>query len=344
MTHRPGLAALMLLPFAVAAQAPALRLERTIGVGSGVSFGEIAHGALQSDGGVVLFDARNQRVYRFSATGALRDSLGRKGGGPGEFRTVTALAVMPNGEVVLADAGKAALVRWSATGAVLPETSVRPFMLGLHAVESDLFIKSHDWRTDSIRLYRMPPGGPTPSQPTSIFLPPIDPVTRLRTSTPTGAFHIMDDGRMLVASADTLYLVTELDGTGRAAQRWARPSYPVIRWTAAERARIDQMAKAVAAEQGRPAPVTDERTFSTKPTIPFGGLGVDAAGRVWVLPRAPYGQPRSVDVFGADGRLLQSHRLPGDPSQMVVRGDRLLVWGVDEADEPAAWVYRIGAP
>jgi hypothetical protein len=329
-----------LVPPCASGQAPSLRLEHTLGLNHAVSFGEIADGALAPDGGVVLVDGANVRVYRFTAAGVLRDSLGRRGGGPGEMRVPAHVVVMRDGQIIVGDLGRRALIRWDAHGRRLPETSVTPFMTGLFSVGSELLIASRDWRTDTIQLFRFGANAAVPHAPQVRYLLPQEPSLGQRLGAPASSFLIGDDGRTIVAVADTFYRLTEVTSTGRPVRSWSRPEYPVARWTDAERTRLRRNAGRLMSGAA-PEAGTSSAALQTKFTIPIEGLGLDGLGRLWVMPQVTGDAPRQVDVFADDGRLLASHTLAGRPKRLAVRGDLVLAWGETEDGEPAAWVYRI---
>jgi hypothetical protein len=110
---------LLLIALAAAAQQrPPLRLVRefSLDAATGVSFGVIGGMDLGPDGAIAAVDNGNGVIYRFTPAGKLRDSLGHKGQGPGEFLTSAGLAVGPGGEVALADITTRRLTIWNPDG------------------------------------------------------------------------------------------------------------------------------------------------------------------------------------------------------------------------------------
>jgi hypothetical protein len=61
------------------------------------------------------------QLHTFTADGAPVGSVGRQGGGPGEFSDPFVLGVSEAGHRAVFDFGKQAFIRWSAEGEVLPE-------------------------------------------------------------------------------------------------------------------------------------------------------------------------------------------------------------------------------
>jgi hypothetical protein len=66
-------------------------------------FGEIAAAAMTRSGDVVVVDRRVEDVRLFSARGQFLQQLGRKGQGPGEFRTPHSVLVTPTDEIWISD-------------------------------------------------------------------------------------------------------------------------------------------------------------------------------------------------------------------------------------------------
>lgn len=78
----------------------------TIGVEDGpeqLMFGEIASAAVNSRGQVVVVDRKTEDVRLFDAQGKFLQRLGKKGQGPGEFRSPHTVLVMPNDEIWIVD-------------------------------------------------------------------------------------------------------------------------------------------------------------------------------------------------------------------------------------------------
>ncbi|MBT8395455.1 MAG: hypothetical protein KJN92_00755, partial [Gemmatimonadetes bacterium] len=61
------------------------------------------------DGGVVVKDAQGPRLLHFSSTGDFLHEIGGEGEGPGEFRAISGLAVLPNGDFLVGEPRKGLL-------------------------------------------------------------------------------------------------------------------------------------------------------------------------------------------------------------------------------------------
>lgn len=87
------------------------------------SFYEFWPGYVTSDarGRLYILDADDYRVAVFDSTGSLIRTVGRQGGGPGEFQRPYAVAIDSAGVLAVADGGKGTLVRFASDGSVLSE-------------------------------------------------------------------------------------------------------------------------------------------------------------------------------------------------------------------------------
>ena len=97
--------------------------EVTIGVLDGpeeLIFGSIRGLAVASDGTIYVMDAQVPAVRVFEADGTYRATLGRDGGGPGEFgRPDGGMAVLSDGRLAVRDPGNARLQIFAADGTAL---------------------------------------------------------------------------------------------------------------------------------------------------------------------------------------------------------------------------------
>jgi hypothetical protein len=115
--------------------------ELSIGVFEGadeVMFGSINSMAVDDDGGIYAFDSQVRALRYFDAEGNYIRTLGREGGGPGEYSDfVSALAVRRDGKVVLADVGNARLTLYEPDGTVAAHWPVQGGIFPLDDVVVD---------------------------------------------------------------------------------------------------------------------------------------------------------------------------------------------------------------
>jgi hypothetical protein len=80
-------------------------------------FGNVSGFAAAPDGSVVAYDGQVPALRRYAADGSYLGSIGRKGGGPGEYENSDGgIVVLPDGRVVLRDPGNARFGVWDAEG------------------------------------------------------------------------------------------------------------------------------------------------------------------------------------------------------------------------------------
>ncbi|MDE2661060.1 MAG: 6-bladed beta-propeller [Acidobacteriota bacterium] len=89
---------------------PALDFDEVYRVGSVLGedweqFGNVRRVAFDAAGQLYVFDKQTGRVIVVGAAGGFRRAFGRKGDGPGEFRSPDGFAVMRDGRVVMGDLG-----------------------------------------------------------------------------------------------------------------------------------------------------------------------------------------------------------------------------------------------
>lgn len=72
--------------------------------------------AFDSQGNLFVLDGGNQRVLVFDPAGRHLRTIGRQGGGPGEFLSPAGMAVTPSGELVVYDQGRRAYAIFEADG------------------------------------------------------------------------------------------------------------------------------------------------------------------------------------------------------------------------------------
>jgi hypothetical protein len=98
--------------------------ELSIGVADGAEeymLGEIADIALARGGSIYVFDRQVPAIRHYDAQGKFLRTIGRRGEGPGEYRSTSGLATMPDGRLLLWDTGNWRINVYSANGDVLTQ-------------------------------------------------------------------------------------------------------------------------------------------------------------------------------------------------------------------------------
>jgi hypothetical protein len=344
---------LVLIALAGATQArPPLRLvhEFTLGAGSGASFGVVVRMDLGPDGSVVAVDEGNGTIYRFTPAGKLRDSLGRKGQGPGEFLAAAGLAIGPAGEVVLADIRTRRLTLWAPDGKLKGSAPVRGGMpIDLLWEGPAPTIGVLEFGPGMVAQATFTPAGlgeQANAGPVIAKFP--DPTQeQLATAVTCGMCRraLSREGKLLAAAPDTFYRISEVDADGRAVRSWFRNDIGAGRRTDAEVKALEARL-AAGPGGGRPNP---ERS-RPNPAIPRGdirfrnrvqGFGIDGSGRLLALVSNAGSTDPVVDVFAGDGKFLGTVK-PGESLRaFVVRGKRAIGLGETADGEHLIHVYRI---
>lgn len=103
-----------------AQQGRSWRLVEEWRVGGGVTgadaFGRVVAIRALPAGGVVVVEGKDQQVHIFDAKGKVVKTIGRRGGGPGEFQEAKGVIISPKGEIVINDGANGRLTFLSTSG------------------------------------------------------------------------------------------------------------------------------------------------------------------------------------------------------------------------------------
>jgi hypothetical protein len=337
------LAALAVLPVSpLPAQLPTLSSPRQLAVNGVPVLGRIAFGAISRTGETALADEANHVVYRFSATGSFRDSLGRTGSGPGEFRTVAGLAFGPRNEIAIADLSLRRVITWSESGKPLDATPI----------ETGTPVALTEW-------LQAPVVAVTDFQGTLRFLAVVPKAAAREVARiPVGpqpavdghlgcdlcpSVSLADGHRLMAATRDSSYRLVEFDATGKFVRRWTSPSVTAGKRTEAE---IDDLRRrmvrgpgpAGGSPEGTPSAPARER-FRFPPRIV--AVQRDSLGRIWALSNHSTLPRPQFDLFTAEGRFLGHVKIRVTLTDFRISGMQLLGWGESGDGESVAWVARI---
>lgn len=331
----------LMLPGALWAQAPSLEPLSALPGRTPVLFAEIQDVALMGDGGVVVLDLGNRTLYRFSAAGRFVDSLGRRGRGPGEFQFPAGVVPAPGGGFGLLDIGTRALLWWTPSGTHRAQTPLLGDGVPIElrsGFRGEAWIKAQSFRDGQFQFGAVPLEGGELTPGSWLR------VTSDAASSPTCPFcpwTPWPSGGVVVAAADTAYILTHLRADGTRGRTWTR-SAPARRRSAEE---LRELAARLRRGPGGGASNPEAGAGAAPAATPWlprvASLGVDGHGRLWALVHHG-GETRAViDVFASDGRFLTTLRPGPSAHRMRVAGDRVALWGSDPSDEPAVWVFRI---
>lgn len=303
----------------------------------GHTFGAVGDVGFDAAENLYVLDRLNTRVVVFDSTGRLVRTLGRRGGGPGEFSAPQQMAVSRDGEVTVSDAGQRALVVFGRDGTTrsVPYPGITMLSgrtLALHPRGGVVSLamgnpvsRDADAFGEELLLWMPAAGAPrglaTVSTPRSRMTTTGD---RVRVHeplifSPTFKFSMLSGGGVAVAD-DATYAIRILDAEGRPIRVLRRPLEPrrvTARDRRQERARREARTRPgelrVIGAQGAAMPSAVRRTISAPlDDASFAGvmpvirrMGVDAAGNLWIERTGPaLDRPGGVDVVSPEGRYL----------------------------------------
>ncbi len=131
--------------------------ERTIGVVEGeevYQFSEIGAAARQTDGDIVVADARTGAVRLYGPDGSWKKTIGRAGSAPGEFRAPRALVIGAADSILVWDEAAWRLTRFDADGELAAVEALNPIALS-EAVAPPLYAGSARPLHDGSLLVRL---------------------------------------------------------------------------------------------------------------------------------------------------------------------------------------------
>lgn len=332
------------------------------------AFGRIALIATDAGGGFYTFDASDVQIRRYDGKGTHLSNVGRKGGGPGEYQYVAAMAVTRDALLIVYDPNNARVSYFQPDGKLR-----RSFPLTRAGFYGNGFIIDN---AERIYLSVPLPGGPDEGAGSrqqflryrgdqlidSLLLPPPQPASQ--------AFVLSTSDGMRWNFAD-FGLVSPYWGGGSVSARAGAYRFVVDTGRGTVRV-VERAARAVALgneereewtafadfmQRTRPP----HRAYTIPRTKPYiRSLTSDHLGRVWVEvyvaaekrtnipPRPPERGPlvtwrerTTYDVFAPTGEFLGRVALPAESVLMTVRNDRLWVRAKGPGDEDRIAVYRI---
>lgn len=150
---------------AIAVEAPLLYRIGGFDAEGWEQFGRVGPVGFDGEGNLYILDTQAMQVTVVDRSGSRLRSLGRPGGGPGEFGAPLGMAVFPDGRVVISDIGNRGFVVFGSGGAfekLVPFEALN-FATTILPVPPDQVLQSGG----GIRMAMGGPGGTTPAAPTT---------------------------------------------------------------------------------------------------------------------------------------------------------------------------------
>lgn len=316
-----------------------------------------------SDGTVVVADAGSSEVRLFDADGRFATSVGGPGGGPGEFRRLSALGHGRGDTVWAYDFSLRRITRIGPSGTVAGMTSLgsEPAMLGaLGALPDGSFVLKQLWaagrtaeaatggfRRDPVAFVRFDRAGAL--RDTVGLFPGRELVVTFEDgrgvmSTPLfarNAVGAVRDGRVVVGSQDRWELEEHDPGGGLL--RRIRLRGPDLSVGPEDVERVIAGRVEAAPPERRPGLRRRLESSPVPGTRPaYGGLLADAAGNLWVSEWEPYPRiPRRWTVIDPRGRWLGPVTMPPAFHPLDIGGDWILGMERDSLDVERVVLRRL---
>ena len=341
------------------------------------SFSDINSIAVSQSEAVYVEDTHPPTIREFDPDGRFVRSIGREGEGPGEFRSIAGVSVLPDGRVAFWDRGARRITVYRVDGE-LDETlridgvnppypfADRSFLTD---VEGHYYLRifvepafsGRDLAAMRYGYARISPDGTV-----------LDTLAVPETPGTSGQSIVIytragDRNPFLEEALDALspfgYLVTGFNGT------YAFSILDPVGTIEVEREGFQpvEVKEGERAEWQARVAHAERRSGGSYAEVPrwkpaYRDLWVDSDGRIWVHryaeavrrdepipelwpevldgtePSITWEEPSFYDVFGADGRLLRCVGVPADSEVMASRGS--LVWGISRGDLDEEYVVR----
>jgi 6-bladed beta-propeller len=322
-------------------------------------------GALRlSDGTLWVGDGPSSELRVFDPAGRYLRTVGRKGGGPGEFAGLAALFLLPGDTVAAHDYQGARVTFFAPSGAVARavvlgpmDGTLPPRPLGVFGdggmvvapLYNPSFVPSPQPSRDSVLLARFSAAGAQTGALRRIAgeetITVMGGGMAMRPAIPFGGntYVAVSGGRVLVGD-NARYELAEHGADGRLARLVRRdpPRDPVTpgdraAWLAERRAGLGARFREAQEEMLRGLPFPAHKAW-------FHALLLDPAGNAWVERNAAPGPAVPWDVFDPEGRFLGTVQVPAGLRLTQVGADFVVGVAKDEMQVPQVRVHRIVRP
>jgi hypothetical protein len=330
------------------------RFEPVLTLGGAVdgpeAFYQVHANAVDVDaaGNLYILDRGNHRVVVFDPQGRHLRSMGRKGGGPGEFEWPAELVVSPGGVVEVTDFSKRGLIRFGPDGEVLRRRVVEEPIGQLDWTIDGLAVQTHrregEARYQDLRLI----DDTTSRLLLSVDVAPPRPINLgcvlILAPELFAPSLVWGAGANRVAVARGVEYVIDLheQGVHVASVRRDLPVRSVTRDLAMQEIG-DSMTMGLSGGRRCSAPadeVVEQRGYAdVMPAL--GEIALAPDGTLWVSRREVKGVPRPTDLFAPTGQYLGTLP-PGSPFPSAFTPDGGIVTVErDDLDVPRVVLYRI---
>jgi hypothetical protein len=313
---------------------------------------QVSDAARLSDGSIVVVNSGTSELRIFDETGRFVRTLGGQGPGPGEFRYIESVVVLPGDSLLTLDmqgrkrawfgpSGTLARERrldgsgWPlASGQVFtrfPVRSAQPPLGWYRGQEVFAVLDPESGTVDTLGWFPMED---------NILVRDGDRVRHLLPPFFRNTWWAIGTDRVFVGDSDRYeVLVYGLDGTLRQIIRLDRPAEPV---TDADRVAYETLRRESVEPGARPAIERLLRALEWHRTKPaFGRLYADTENRLWAKPHVELRFDAPYDVFDTSGVYLGKVTLPDGVEPLEIGTDYVIGLWRDESRVEFVRVYRM---
>jgi hypothetical protein len=294
-----------------------LKADLTLGQEStqpgAVSFHNLLpYGCVDTDaeGNIYVLDGGAYLVFSFDSQGRRLKTFGRKGQGPGEFRSPDCLKAMSDGTIEIVDSASRKLLTFSGDGTLLKEGSLVDFPEFARPAIDDaggiVAMTTEFGPRTKLALIRIPADLKTVVRFSDAETRPVFDGSTINVFFPQFEFTVSSRGQVIWGFQDK-YLVTVSRLDGRVVRKITKEYDPVVLTEGTAQARVKRMLA------GRTAPLNFK--IDHPPSYwPFYALITDEKGRLIArTPEKTADGKAFHDVFDEGGRFLGRILFSGDP-------------------------------
>jgi hypothetical protein len=356
----------------IVAAAPELRIGVIEG-DSAYQFHNISHAARLSDGRIIVIDGGTE-IRWFSPDGTHRSTLGRRGDGPGEFRSIQSVVITPDDSVIVHDAGSQR-ISWLSPDETLVRVgplrgtgtqgvrllTVRPHAVAIVAESRPTFNfggEEFNYSRDTLVVTNHAPESMDTiatvvgtESATWVYYENARPTRTMQMELPFGHLALAAaTSRSVVLAATEDRQLALLDDTGRVHALVRAASTETV--SADLRSRFVTHAEQQAIDRGAPDPQiirkgAEDRLLllADDHTMPaFDRLLVDTGDRIWMRDYVPpwaIDQPQQWTVHGSDGLPLARVTTPAGMMVTSISNDYVVGVEPDELNVQYVVLYRL---
>lgn len=282
---------------------------------------------------LIVVDTSLNTINHFDSTGTLLNTFGGQGSGPGEFHSITDVAIHPTGRIAIADLPNARLVIMDIYDETIHHEKLPPgwhprlTWVGNEIVitfspfthDGDVVMKRYNPEDRSFQIFR--------TLELELQEPPPDQISCTFCS-----FVFLEDLSFYTSRGDTSYQITRVDHHSDEYRTLSRSGIPADRLTNEERE--ERRAQFQQFGMSEAPPLFRKR---------FRSFYLDHKHRLWALMRAAEEEKLRFDIFSDDGAYEGTLQAPPDAEAVLsLENDRILFQM--RSDDPDSWkaiLYQI---